>query len=175
MTGVMETMISEKEISEKVRELGKKISEDYAGTSLHLICILKGASFFFCDLARCITVPVTIDFMSVKSYGNEMHSCGTIKIEKDIEESIEGKDVLIVEDIIDTGQTLCLLKEALKQRGPRSLKLCTFLDKPSRRTADVEVAYCGFEIKDKFAVGYGLDYANKYRNLPYVGALEKIK
>ena len=172
--GTIKTLISEKEIAEKVRELGEQINRDYAGTSIHMICVLKGGVFFLCDLAKEIKVPVTVDFMSVKSYGNGTSSSGNVRIEKDLEESIAGKDVLIVEDIIDSGQTLGCLTNMLRQRQPASLKLCTFLDKPSRRKADIKVDYMGYEIPDCFAIGYGLDYAGRYRNLPYVGILEEM-
>ncbi|MBR6345134.1 MAG: hypoxanthine phosphoribosyltransferase [Lachnospiraceae bacterium] len=165
-------MISEEEIDKKVRELGARISRDYAGRSVHLIGILRGGAFFMCELAKRITVPVTIDFMSVSSYGSGTVSSGVIKIGKDTDESIEGKDVIVVEDIVDTGRTLSYLLEMLKGRKPASIALCTLLDKPERRTHEVKVDYTGFQVPDKFVVGYGLDYAQKYRNLPYIGVVE---
>ena len=165
-------MISEEEIDKKVRELGARISRDYAGRSVHLIGILRGGAFFMCELAKRITVPVTIDFMSVLSYGSGTVSSGVIKIGKDTDESIEGKDVIVVEDIVDTGRTLSYLLEMLKGRKPASIALCTLLDKPERRTHEVKVDYTGFQVPDKFVVGYGLDYAQKYRNLPYIGVVE---
>lgn len=165
-------MISEEELDKKIRELGKQISEDYAGKELHLICVLKGSAFFTCELAKRITVPVTIDFMSVSSYGNETTSSGVVKITKDLDENIEGREVLLIEDIIDSGRTLDYLMATLMQRKPSSLKLCTLLDKPERRTHDVPVEYVGFEIPDEFVVGFGLDYAQRHRNLPYIGIVE---
>lgn len=165
-------MISEEEIDKKVRELGARISRDYAGRSVHLIGILRGGAFFMCELAKRITVPVTIDFMSVSSYGSGTVSSGVIKVGKDTDESIEGKDVIVVEDIVDTGRTLSYLLEMLKGRKPASIALCTLLDKPERRTHEVKVDYTGFQVPDKFVVGYGLDYAQKYRNLPYIGVVE---
>lgn len=165
-------MISEEEIDKKVRELGARISRDYAGRSVHLIGILRGGAFFMCELAKRITVPVTIDFMSVSSYGSGTVSSGVIKIGKDTDESIEGKDVIVVEDIVDTGRTLSYLLEMLKGRKPASIALCTLLDKRERRTHEVKVDYTGFQVPDKFVVGYGLDYAQKYRNLPYIGVVE---
>lgn len=166
-------MLSEEELDAKIREMGKKISEDYAGKELHLICILRGSVFLTSELAKRITIPVTIDFMSVSSYGNETVSSGNIKIKKDLDDSIEGKDVLVIEDIIDSGRTLSYLLEFLKTRNPASLRLCTLLDKPDRRTHPVHVDYTGFEIPDEFVVGFGLDYAQKYRNLPYIGVVEQ--
>lgn len=166
-------MISEEEVAERVRELGEQISADYAGKEVHLICILKGSVFYTCELAKRITVPVTLDFMSVSSYGNGTKSSGVVKIVKDLDEPIEGKNVIIVEDIIDSGNTLHYLKEILEKRNPASLKITTLLDKPDRRESVVEVDYTGFEIEDKFVVGYGLDYAQNYRNLPFVGVIEE--
>ena len=158
-------MISEEEVDQKIAELGKKISEDYAGKQVHLICILKGSVFFTCELAKRITVPVTLDFMSVSSYGEGTKSSGIVKISKDLDESLEGKNVIVIEDIIDSGKTLYYLLEVLAKRNPSSLKLCTLLDKPDRRVRDVKVDYIGFEIPDEFVVGYGLDYDGYGRNL----------
>lgn len=165
-------MIPEKDIDGRIRELGEGISREYEGKALHVICILKGSVFFASELAKRITVPVTLDFMEVSSYGGDMVSSGHIKIKKDLGESIAGRHVLVIEDIIDTGKTLSFLMEMLKERKPASLKLCTLLDKPDRRTHPVDVDYVGFEIPDEFVVGYGLDYAQKYRNLPYIGVVE---
>lgn len=165
-------LLSEQEVNEKIAELGKKISEDYAGRSVHLICVLKGGIFFTCELAKRITVPVSLDFMSVSSYGADTKSSGVVKIVKDLDEPLEGKDVLIVEDIIDSGRTLSYLIQILQKRNPASIHLCTLLDKPERRVTDVKVDYVGFNIPDEFVVGYGLDYAQKYRNLPYIGVVE---
>ncbi len=166
VTGVM---ISEEEISKKVKELASKIEKDFKGEELLVVGILKGASVFVADLIRNINLDVNIDFMSVSSYGNSTESSGTIKILKDLDVDIEGKNVLIVEDIIDSGLTLSNLVDTLKTRNPKSLKLCTLLDKPQRRKVDMHVDYVGFVIEDKFIVGYGIDYAEKYRNLPYIG------
>ena len=164
-------MIPEEEVNRKIEYLGKQISIDYAGESVHIVCILRGAAFFACELAKRITVPVSIDFMSVSSYGDGTTSSGIVKIVKDLDESIEGKNVIVVEDIIDTGRTLSHLLGILSKRKPASIALCTLLDKPERRTHKVDVAYTGFEIPDEFVVGYGLDYAQKYRNLPYIGVV----
>ena len=162
-------LLSEEEINLRIKSLGAQISEEYAGKSVHLICILKGGVFFLCELAKRITVPVSIDFMSVSSYGDSSVSSGKVKIVKDLDMSLEGKDVIVVEDIIDTGNTLSYLFKVLSQHNPNSLKLCALLDKPDRRESDVKVDYTGFTIPDEFVVGYGLDYAQKYRNLPYIG------
>ncbi len=172
MSEKIHVMISEEDVQERIRQMGGIISKDYEGRQIHLICVLKGGVFFTCELAKRITVPVSFDFMSVSSYGNETSSSGVVKIVKDLDESIENKDVLVVEDIIDSGRTLSYLMENLKSRKPKSLRLCTLLDKPERRVKEVQVDYTGFEIPDEFVVGYGLDYAQKYRNLPYIGAVE---
>ncbi|MDD6071723.1 MAG: hypoxanthine phosphoribosyltransferase [Clostridiales bacterium] len=168
----IEVMISEKEINTRICELAEQINKDYAGKELHLIVILKGSVFFACELAKRITVPVTLDFMAVSSYGDGMVSAGKITVKKELDEDIRGKDVLIVEDIIDSGNTLFHLKNLLLARNPESLKIITLLDKPERRTADIQSDYCGFNIPDKFVVGYGLDHAQKYRNLPYIGVVQ---
>jgi hypoxanthine phosphoribosyltransferase len=168
-------LVSEEKIVKRIMELGAKISEDYAGKSVHLICVLKGGAPFMCELAKRITVPVSMDFMSVSSYGNNTSSSGIVKIAKDLDEPLEGKDVLIVEDIIDSGRTLYYLMQLLEKRKPASMKICTLLDKPERRERDVKVEYTGFNIPDKFVVGYGLDYAQKYRNLPYIGVVEGVE
>lgn len=165
-------MLTEEEVDEKIKEIGRQISEDYAGRQVHLICVLKGGSFFMCELAKRITVPVSFDFMSVSSYGGDTKSSGVVKIVKDLDDSIKDKDVIIIEDIIDSGRTLSYLIELLEQRGPKSLSLCTLLDKPDRRVVDVKVDYTAFQIPDEFVVGYGLDYDQRYRNLPYIGVVE---
>ena len=172
MAEKIKVMLSEQEVDAKICEIGKQISEDYAGKQVHLVCVLKGGSFFMCELAKRITVPVSLDFMSVSSYGKETKSSGVVKIVKDLDEPLVGKDVIVVEDIVDSGRTLSCLMEMLKDRNPESLRLCTLLDKPDRRVVDVHVDYTGFQIPDEFVVGYGLDYDQKYRNLPYIGVVE---
>ena len=171
MTERIEVMLDEKTINAKIKVLAEQISKDYAGRSIHMICILKGSVFFICELAKRITVPVTLDFMSVSSYGADTKSSGVVKIVKDLDEPLLGKDVIVVEDIVDSGNTLSYLLEMLSDRKPNSLRLCTLLDKPERRVKDVYVDYTGFQIPDKFVVGYGLDYDQKYRNLPYIGVV----
>ena len=165
-------LISEEEVDKRIKEIGEQISRDYAGKEVHLVCVLKGGSFFLCELAKRITVPVSLDFMSVSSYGSDTMSSGVVKIVKDLDDPIKGKDVIVVEDIIDSGRTLSYLLEMMSDRQPASLHLCTLLDKPDRRVVDVKVDYTGFQIPDEFVVGYGLDYAQKYRNLPYIGVVE---
>lgn len=172
MSETVRVLIDEETVDKKIEELGKMISKDYEGKQVHLICVLKGGVFFMCELAKRITVPVSMDFMSVSSYGNDTKSSGVVKIVKDLDESIEGKDVLVVEDIVDSGRTLSYLLENLRNRKPNSLRLCTLLDKPDRRVIDVKVDYTAFQIPDEFVVGYGLDYQQRYRNLPYVGVVE---
>lgn len=169
MAEKIDVLISKEDVDARIAEMGKNISEEYAGKELHLICVLKGGVFFMCELAKHITIPVSMDFMSVSSYGDGTSSSGIVKIIKDLDESLEGKEVLVVEDIIDSGRTLSYLMEILEKRQPKSLKLCTLLDKPERRVREVKVDHVGFEIPDEFVVGYGLDYAQKYRNLPYIG------
>ncbi len=170
MSETISVMLEEDVVDKRISEIGEQISKDYAGKEVHLICILKGSVFFAAELAKRITVPVSIDFMSVSSYGNDTKSSGVVKIIKDLDEPLEGKDVIIVEDIIDSGRTLSYLMKTLEHRKPASLRLCTLLDKPERRVVkDVVVDYTGFTIPDEFVVGYGLDYAQKYRNLPYIG------
>lgn len=168
----IEVMLLEEEVDARIREIGEQISREYAGKSVHLICILKGSVYFTCELAKRITVPVTMDFMQCSSYGGDTKSSGIVRIVKDLDENIEGKEVIIIEDIIDSGRTLSHLKKLLSQRNPASLKICTLLDKPERRVVDVDVEYVGFQIEDKFVVGYGLDYDQQYRNLPYIGVVE---
>lgn len=173
MSDKIKILITEEEVDKKIKELGNQISKDYEGKEVHLICVLKGGAYITCELSKRITVPVSLDFMSVSSYGNGTVSSGRIKIIKDLDDPIEGKDVLIVEDIIDSGRTLNNLLELLKSRKPNSIKICTLLDKPERRVTDVTVDYVGFNIPDEFVVGYGLDYAQKYRNLPFIGVVEQ--
>ncbi len=165
-------LLTEEEVDRRIQEIGNQISKDYEGKQVHLVCVLKGGSFFMCELAKRITVPVSLDFMSVSSYGSDTKSSGVVKIVKDLDESIKDKDVIVVEDIVDSGRTLSYLMEMLRDRGPRSLSLCTLLDKPERRVIDVKVDYTGFAIPDEFVVGYGLDYDQRYRNLPYIGIVE---
>lgn len=175
MAESIKVLIPEEEVDARIRELGEKISKEYEGKQIHLICVLKGGVFFMCELAKRITVPVSMDFMCVGSYGDGTKSSGVVRIAKDLDESIENKDVLIVEDIIDSGNTLYYLMDVLQRRKPASLRLCTLLDKPDRRVKDVHVDWTGFEIPDEFVVGYGLDYAQKYRNLPYIGVVEGVE
>ena len=167
-------MITEEEIEQRTKELGEQISRDYAGKQVHMVCVLKGGVYFMTALSKRISenVPVSLDFMSVSSYGGDTKSSGIVKIVKDLDEPLAGKDVLVVEDIIDSGRTLSYLLEMLKDRKPASLKLCTLLDKPERRVVDVNIDYTAFQVPDEFVVGYGLDYDQKYRNLPYIGVVE---
>ena len=172
MADKIRVLLNEEEVDRRIKEIAEQINKDYEGKAVHLICILKGSVFFTCELAKRITVPVTMDFMTVSSYGSGTTSSGNVKIKKDLDEDIAGKIVVVIEDIIDTGRTLACLLEILKERNPKKLKLCTLLDKPDRRIADVSVDYTGFVIPDEFVVGYGLDYDQRYRNLPYVGVLD---
>ncbi|EHL11512.1 hypoxanthine phosphoribosyltransferase [Oribacterium asaccharolyticum ACB7] len=168
----IEVLYTEQEIEDKVKELAAKIDEDYKGKAIHLICVLKGGAMFMCDLAKRLKNPlVTMDFMAVSSYGNSTESSGVVRIVKDLDEPLEGKHVLLVEDIVDTGRTLSHLTKLLQERNPASLKICTLLDKPERRECEVEVQYTGFQIPDIFIVGYGIDYQQKYRGLPYLGGV----
>lgn len=173
MADKIRVLLSEEEVDNRIREIAGEINRDYAGKEVHLICILKGGVFFTCELAKRLTVPVSLDFMCVSSYGSGTESSGVVKIVKDLDQPLEGKEVLIVEDIIDSGRTLAYLIEILKQRNPKSIRLCTLLDKPERRVKkQVKVDYTCFTIPDEFVVGYGLDYDQKYRNLPYIGVVE---
>lgn len=174
MREIVHEMISENQVDERIREIAEQLNQEYAGKTLHMICILKGSVLFFAELAKYITVPVTMDFMATASYGESTVSSG-LEMRKDLDEDIDGRHVLIVEDIIDSGNTLSMVKRMLAARNPASIKICTLLDKPARRETQVEVEYTGFEIPDKFVVGYGLDYAQRYRNLPYVGELEFVE
>ena len=168
----VKVLLTEEEVDRRIQAIGEQISKDYEGKQVHLVCVLKGGSFFMCELAKRISVPVSLDFMSVSSYGSDTKSSGVVKIVKDLDDSLADKNVIVVEDIVDSGRTLSYLLEMLKDRGPKSMKLCTLLDKPDRRVVDVKVDYTGFQIPDEFVVGYGLDYAQKYRNLPYIGVVE---
>ena len=170
---VKEVLVTEEELEAKIKELGEQITKDYEGRNLMLVGILKGAVIFMSDLARNINMPIEMDFMAVSSYGDSSTSTGVVRLLKDLDSSIEGKDILIVEDIIDTGLTLSYLIDNLKKRGTKSVKVCTLLDKPDRRKIEVPVAYRGFIVPDEFVVGYGIDYAQKYRNLPYIAALKE--
>lgn len=174
MEDKIRVLLTEEEVNARIIEIAEKISKDYQGRALHLICILKGGVFFTCELAKRLSVPVSLDFMSVSSYGSGTESSGVVKIIKDLDEPLAGKEVLIVEDIIDSGRTLSYLIEVLKQRQPKSIELCTLLDKPERRVKkQVQVKYTCFTIPDEFVVGYGLDFDQKYRNLPYIGVVEQ--
>ena len=175
MSEKIRVMIPEDEVDARINELGRIITEETKGDELHLICVLKGGAFFMCELAKRINKKVTLDFMSVSSYGAGTSSSGVVKIVKDLDEPLEGKDVLIVEDIIDSGRSLAYLVEILKSRNPGRLRICTLLDKPDRRVIPVNVDYVGFKIPDEFVVGYGLDYAQWYRNLPYIGVVEGVE
>lgn len=169
----IETLLTEEEVDRRIAEIGRQISEDYRGKTIHMICILKGGAPFMCELAKRITENVSLDFMCVASYGGGTESSGTIRIVKDLDEPLEGRDVIIVEDIIDSGRTLSHLLKIFRERKPASIRLCTLLDKPDRRVVDdVKVDYVGFQIPDEFVVGYGLDYDQKYRNLPYIGVVK---
>ena len=168
----VKVLLTEEEVDKRIQQIGEAISRDYAGRQVHLVCVLRGGSFFMCELAKRITVPVSLDFMSVSSYGGDTKSSGVVKIVKDLDDPLQDKDVIVVEDIVDSGRTLSYLMEMLRDRGPKSLRLCTLLDKPERRVVDVKVDYTGFEIPDEFVVGYGLDYDQRYRNLPYIGVVE---
>ena len=174
MADKIRVLLDEEKVDRRIREVAAQINRDYEGKQVHLICILKGGVFFTCELAKHLTVPVSMDFMSVSSYGGGTESSGVVRIVKDLDESIAGKHVLIVEDIIDSGRTLAYLIEILKQRNPESIRLCTLLDKPERRIKkQVKVDYTCFTIPDEFVVGFGLDYDQKYRNFPYIGVVEQ--
>ena len=173
---IKEVLYTEEQLQARVKELGAQITKDYAGKDkLLLVSVLRGSYIFMADLSRAIDLPCIIDFMVVSSYGGGTSSSGQVEIKKDISSSIEDYHVIIVEDILDSGNTLYYLLDVLKKRGPKSMRLCTLLDKPDRREKDVKVDYVGFEIPDEFVVGYGLDYAQKYRNLPYIGVVEGLE
>lgn len=169
------TLLTEEQIQERIKELGRQITEDYKGKDLLVVCILKGAVLFYADLCRAIDLPISMDFMSVSSYGSGTRSSGVVRILKDLSSPAEGMDILLVEDILDSGNTLSYLRKTLLNRNPASLKICTLLDKPDRRDPNnsITVDYAGFDIPDEFVVGYGLDYNEKYRNLPYIGVLDR--
>lgn len=169
----IEVMIDEETVEARIAEIAKQLSEEYEGKTLHIIGVLKGSVFFMCELAKKLTVPVTMDFMSVSSYGNDIKSSGVVKLIKDLDESIEGRNVVLIEDIMDSGRTLSYLIKILKERKPASFKVVTLLDKPDRRVVELEPDITGFVIPDRFVVGYGLDCAQKYRNLPYIGVISE--
>lgn len=168
----IEVLLTEEEIDRRIQEIGDQISRDYVGRQVHMVCVLKGGSFFMCELAKRVTVPVSIDFMSVSSYGGDTKSSGVVRIVKDLDEPLKDRHVIVIEDIVDSGRTLSYLLDMLRSRGAADVRLCTLLDKPDRRVVDVKVDYTGFEIPDEFVVGYGLDYDQKYRNLPYIGMVK---
>lgn len=174
MKDIISVMIPEDELQKRIAELGAEITKDFEGEPVHLVCILKGSVFFTCALAKQIKLPLTMDFMRVASYGEGTTSSGIVRLSKDLDDSIEGKNVVVIEDIVDTGRTLKYLLGLLSQRKPKALKLCTLLSKPARRVTEIEGDYTGFEIPDKFVVGYGLDFAEHYRNLPYIGVIEEL-
>ena len=168
----IDVMIDEATVEARIAEIAQQLSKEYEGKTIHIIGVLKGSVFFMCELAKRLTVPVTMDFMSVSSYGNDTKSSGVVKMIKDLDESIEGRDVVLIEDIMDAGRTLSYLINILKERKPASFKVVTLLDKPDRRVVELEPDITGFVIPDRFVVGYGLDCAQKYRNLPYIGVVE---
>lgn len=172
MEDKIQVLLTEEQVNKKIAEIANIISDEFKGEQVHLICILKGSVFITCELAKRITIPVTLDFMSISSYGNSTESTGRVRIVKDLDDTIENKNVIIIEDIIDSGRTLSYLYDLLIVRKPKTLKICTLLDKPERRIINVNVDYVGFKIPDEFVVGYGLDYAQKYRNLPYIGVVK---
>ena len=169
---IQEVLFSEEQLKKRVEELGKQIQQDYAGKKIMLIAVLRGSFVFMADLCRSIDLPCTLDFMSVSSYGKGTSSSGQVQITKDLSEDISDRHIIVVEDILDSGNTLSYLLKVLENRRPASIRLCTLLDKPDRRVKQVDVHYCGFSIPDAFVVGYGLDYAEMYRNLPYIGILK---
>lgn len=169
----IDVMIDEATVEARIAEIAQQLSKEYEGKTIHIIGVLKGSVFFMCELAKRLTVPVTMDFMSVSSYGNDTKSSGVVKMIKDLDESIEGRDVVLIEDIMDSGSTLSYLINILKERKPASFKVVTLLDKPDRRVVELEPDITGFVIPDRFVVGYGLDCAQKYRNLPYIGVISE--
>ena len=168
----IEVLLTEAEVDKRIQEIGDQISKDYAGKQVHLVCVLKGGSFFMCELAKRTSLPVSVDFMSASSHGGDTKPSGGVRIVKDLDEPLKDKHVIVIEDIVDPGRTLSYLLDMLESRGAADVKLCTLLDKPDRRVVDVKVDYTGFEIPDEFVVGYGLDYDQKYRNLPYIGMVK---
>jgi len=171
--GLLKVLIDEHQLQQRVKELGEQISRDYQGRHLHLICILKGACIFLADLIRHLPLDISIDFMAVSSYANSLPTSGEVKILKDLDSIIQGREVMVIEDILDTGLTLDYLTRSLRTRGPKSLTICSLLSKPTRRIKEVNAAYVGFEIPDEFVVGYGLDFAERYRNLPTISVMTK--
>ena len=169
---VLEVLFSEAQLQERIAALAEAISRDYAGRELVIVSVLRGSVIFTADLVRCVTLPLSMDFLAVSSYGSGTSSSGQVRILKDLSDNVEGKHIIIVEDILDTGNTLAYLSNMLAAREPASIKICTLLDKPSRRTADIAADYVGFEVPDAFVVGYGLDYDERYRNLPFIGILK---
>ena len=169
---IQSVLISEQQLADAVKKLGEQISRDYADRNLMMVSVLKGSVVFMADLMRAISVPASIDFMSVTSYGKGVKTSGVVRIIKDLDEELDGRDILIVEDILDSGMTLSYLKEHIMAKGARSIRIATLLDKPERRSVDIHPDYSCFSVPDEFVVGYGLDYAEKYRNLPYVGILK---
>jgi hypoxanthine phosphoribosyltransferase len=172
---VDEVLISQQELHDRIHDLGQQISADYAGQDLLLVCVLKGAILFLADLMRAITIPHSVDFMAISSYGASTESSGVVRILKDLDTNIAGRNVLIVEDIIDTGRTLSYITQNLQTRHPKSVRICTLLSKPSRRELEMPLDYVGFVIPNKFVIGYGLDFAEIYRSLPYIGVLKREK
>ena len=170
---ILKVLLSEEQLKEKCAEMGAQITRDYAGKNLLLVTVLKGAVVYMADLMRCIDLPCAIDFMVVSSYGSGTKTSGVVKIVKDLDQDLSGKDLLIVEDILDSGMTLSYLKGLLQGRNPASIRIATLLDKPSRRKVDLVADYIGFSVPDEFVIGYGLDYDEKYRNLPYIGILKE--
>lgn len=175
LNDIDQVLIDEQTLQAKISELADRINEDYAGKDLMLVGVLKGAVMFMVDFIRHLKMPVTLDFMAISSYGASTESSGVVRILKDLDMSIEGRNILIVEDIVDSGLTLSYLADYLRKRNPASLKICALLNKPDRRSSDVQIDYQGFDIPDKFVVGYGLDYAELYRNLPFIGVLKPEK
>ncbi|MCT4661159.1 MAG: hypoxanthine phosphoribosyltransferase [Tissierellales bacterium] len=173
MNDIERVLLTEEDLKNKIAQLGEQISKDYQGEELLLLGILKGSVIFMSDLARSISIPVSMDFMAVSSYGDGTESSGVVRILKDLDQEIKGKNILIVEDIIDSGLTLDYLMGYFKARGPKSVEICTIMDKSDRRTVEVPIKYLGFDVPNEFLVGYGLDYAEKYRNLPFVGILKE--
>ena len=173
MADKIRVLLTEEEVNKKISEVAAQINKDYEGKEVHLICILKGGVFFTCELAKRLTIPVSLDFMSVSSYGSDTKSSGVVKIIKDLDCSVKNLDILLVEDIVDTGRTLKTVKAMLKNKGAKTVRVVTLLDKPDRRVVDIEADYTGFEIPNEFVVGFGLDFNQKYRNFPFVGVLKE--
>ena len=175
MKEVVHEMFSEEQVEERIAQIAEQLNSEYRDKPLHLICILRGSVFFFAELTKRLTMPVTIDFMAASSYDSETFSSGKLEILKDLDDPVDGLDCLIIEDIIDSGKTISMVKQMISARNPASVKVCTLLDKPARRETEIDIEYVGFVVLNEFVVGYGLDYAQKYRNLPYIGILEFIE